>query len=95
MTRVRLADRSDADIARQVRGARAMLGWSQDDLARRAAVAPRTIADLEAGRRLPRDGTVERIVQALSEAGMVLVGTPDGIGLFLKSSVDGGANGKA
>ena len=56
--------------AEQCRGARAMLGWSQDDLARAANVARQTIADFERGARTPIANNILAIVNALERAGI-------------------------
>ena len=56
----------------QIRGARAMLGWSIDELARHAAVGTATIARIEhAGQgTLGQCRTVERIERAFTECGI-------------------------
>ena len=61
--------------------ARAGLHMSQADLARRADVAPATIAEFEKGRRTPYDRTVRDIQRVLEDAGVIFV---DG-GLTLKA----------
>lgn len=57
----------------QCRMARAGLHMSQADLARRADVAPATIAEFETGRRTPYDRTVRDIQRVLEEAGVTFV----------------------
>ena len=57
----------------QCRMARAGLHISQADLARRAHVAPATIAEFEKGRRTPYDRTVRDIKRVLEEAGATFV----------------------
>lgn len=54
--------------------ARAGLHMSQLELARRARVAPATIAEFEKGRRTPYQRTIREIQQALEEAGAEFVG---------------------
>jgi predicted transcriptional regulator len=56
---------------RQIKAARALLGWSQDDLARAAEVSIPTIKRLEAfdGPLGGRDQTAEKIVGAIESAG--------------------------
>jgi predicted transcriptional regulator len=58
----------------QVRGARAQLGWSQDDLVRESLVSRPTIADFELGKRTPQARTVADIVRALESAGIRFFG---------------------
>ena len=57
---------------RQVKAARALLAWSQDDLARAAEVSIPTIKRLEAfdGPLGGRDETAEKIVTAIESAGV-------------------------
>lgn len=57
----------------QCRMARAGLHISQADLARKAHVAPATIAEFEKGRRTPYDRTVRDIQRVLEEAGAIFV----------------------
>lgn len=57
--------------ARQIRAARAWLGWSQQDLADRSKVAKRTIAEFELGNRVPYDRTLRDLKEALEAAGVV------------------------
>ncbi|RWH76006.1 MAG: helix-turn-helix domain-containing protein [Mesorhizobium sp.] len=54
----------------QCRGARAMLGWSQDELAKAANVARQTIADFERGARLPIANNLASIRRTLEAAGI-------------------------
>jgi predicted transcriptional regulator len=56
---------------RQIKAARALLGWSQEDLAQRAGVSYPTIARLESsdGELGGRPDTVAKIVGALEAAG--------------------------
>ncbi len=83
MTVARDVREFNAATVRQVRGARGLLGWSQIELAHRSGVAARTLADFEAGRRVPRNGTIDRIVAAFADAGLEFIDRADGIGLFL------------
>ena len=53
----------------QCRAARALLNWSQEDLARRSKVAKKTIADFERGVTQPRAQTLTRI-SAFDTAGI-------------------------
>ena|SRR5579862_3836715 len=59
----------------QVKAARALLGWSQSDLARRSGVSEPTIARLEAlkGEFGGRVGTAKRIRTALETAGVEFI----------------------
>lgn len=67
------------------RAARALLGWSQDQLADASAVATKTIADFERQARAPYSRTLRDIRTALEDAGIQFI--PEnggGSGLRLK-----------
>jgi transcriptional regulator with XRE-family HTH domain len=57
----------------QSRGARAMLGWTRDELAERSKVSAATLADFEAGKRVPYDRTLADIRRALEEGGIEFI----------------------
>lgn len=60
---------------RQLKAARALLAWSQADLAKASAISEPTIKRLEAtdGELGGRPGTAEAIVTALESAGVIFV----------------------
>ncbi|MBS1098414.1 helix-turn-helix transcriptional regulator [Gluconobacter sphaericus] len=60
-------------LASQCRAARAMLGFSQRDLAKHAEVAHRTIADFETGSRTPHPRTLKAIRETLEKNGVVFI----------------------
>lgn len=57
----------------QCRAGRALVGWSQDDLAAAAKVAKRTIADFELGRRSTYDRTLRDLREAMEQHGAVFL----------------------
>jgi transcriptional regulator with XRE-family HTH domain len=57
----------------QSRGARAMLGWTRDELAERSKVSAATLADFEAGKRVPYNRTLADIRRALEEGGIEFI----------------------
>lgn len=61
--------------ARQVRAARGLLKWSQDELAYRAGVALSAVARFERDRReaATRSNTIEWVVRALEAGGIEFV----------------------
>ncbi|MGU3404411.1 helix-turn-helix domain-containing protein [Methylobacterium sp.] len=70
--------------ASQIRGARAMLGWTQKELAVRSGVAKRSIAGLELGTSTPKPETLERLVATLSAGGIEFRNADaDGVGIKL------------
>jgi transcriptional regulator with XRE-family HTH domain len=76
---------------RQVKAARAMLGWSQDDLAKHSGVSYPTIARLEAedGPLGGRSDTAEKLQHALQSAGIIFVAeNGDGPGVRLRKRED-------
>lgn len=75
---------------RQVKAARALLAWSQSDLAKAAGVSDPTVARLESvdGALGGRSGTVEAIRRALETAGVIFVDeNGEGAGVRLRKSV--------
>lgn len=58
----------------QIRSARALLGWSQRELARRAQVGTSTVADFERGARAPTNNNVQSMVEALEKGGVEFTG---------------------
>lgn len=60
---------------RQIKAARALLGWSQADLARGSSISEPTIARLEAaeGEIGGRQGTARKIQAALEKAGIEFI----------------------
>jgi transcriptional regulator with XRE-family HTH domain len=57
----------------QCRGARAMLGWSQAELAEAASVSKTTIVDFERGTRIPHRNNLAAIRRALETAGIEFI----------------------
>jgi DNA-binding XRE family transcriptional regulator len=64
----------------QCRAARALLGWSQKDLAERAGVRVLALRRFESGATDPRASTRDRIEKALLDAGIELI-EDDGVGV--------------
>jgi transcriptional regulator with XRE-family HTH domain len=54
----------------QLRGARAMLGWTFNELTRRSKIHRRTIRKLEKGEAKPQRQTLARILAALAAGGI-------------------------
>lgn len=57
----------------QCRAARALIGWSQDQLAEASKVAKATLANFELGKRTPYERTLADIERALEAAGVIFV----------------------
>ena len=75
--------------AAHIRAARALLGWHQDELARRAKIGLATIQRLErspAGPVMAHVATVVKISDCLKKAGIVFLDRDDagGIGVRLR-----------
>lgn len=62
---------------RQVKAARALLGWTQADLAEHAHLGPATVADFEREARTPNSNTVGAIRRAFTAAKVTFV--PGGV----------------
>lgn len=80
-------------FAPEIRAARALLGWSQDELARAASVGVATVRRLEAaGEEIKGSAeTVWKIQQALEDAGVEFIPaeTGKGPGVRLRQEVEG------
>jgi len=63
----------------QCRAARSWIGWSQQDLAKRASVGLSTVKDFESGSRKPIANNLNAIQKALEEGGLRFVYSPDGV----------------
>nr|WP_320200792.1 helix-turn-helix transcriptional regulator [Agrobacterium sp. rho-13.3]MDX8310154.1 helix-turn-helix transcriptional regulator [Agrobacterium sp. rho-13.3] len=57
----------------QCRGARAMLGWSQAQLAAEANLSRQTVADFERGAHVPISNNIASITAAFQKAGIELI----------------------
>lgn len=63
----------DVIIPAQVRAGRALMGWSQEQLATEAGVGLSSIRDVESQKRASEAGVVSSIRRALENAGVVFV----------------------
>src|SRR5579871_5068128 len=54
----------------RIRAGRALLGWSQQELARHAGIAASTIADFERGKRTPTAENLKAMKDTLEGAGV-------------------------
>lgn len=77
----------------QCRAARALIGWSQDQLASASKVAKATIANFEAGRRTPYERTLGDIGSALEAAGVQFIPENGGGEGVRKAKPKGSAHG--
>jgi DNA-binding XRE family transcriptional regulator len=59
--------------AAQCRGARAMIGWSQNQLSEAAKVSRQTVVDFERGARTPYPNNLTALRTALEAAGVIFV----------------------
>ncbi|GJD70195.1 helix-turn-helix domain-containing protein [Methylobacterium gnaphalii] len=57
----------------QCLAARALVGWTRSELAERSGVAASTLADFEAGKRVPYPRTLADIRRTLEEAGVIFI----------------------
>lgn len=58
---------TETSVGIRIRRFRRRRGWSQEELAARAGLSPRTISDLERGLRLPGYKTLSALARAISE----------------------------
>lgn len=54
----------------QIRAARALLSWSQNELSERAGINKNTVAAIETGKNVPHQDTYRKIVGAIESAGI-------------------------
>lgn len=70
----------------QIKAARSLLDWTQDDLASVAGVTSRTVRSLEADAHRPFDKTFSKLELALESAGIRFLNTEAGVGVILAAS---------
>ena len=72
----------------QLRAARALVGWSREDLANKSGVGAGTIKDFELNCSDPKQGTVQKWRRALEAAGVQFIDEDvnGGPGLRLRSA---------
>jgi DNA-binding XRE family transcriptional regulator len=70
----------------QIRAARALLGWSQDQLCHAAEVSERTLRAVEGEEGGSSLRSVRKLHDALEAAGLTFLATDAGIGVFLRRS---------
>jgi DNA-binding XRE family transcriptional regulator len=68
----------------QIRAARALLAWSQEDLAREAGVVRRTLTGLETQTAETKVETMEKVVAALEAHGIEFVRQGEAFGVILR-----------
>ena len=70
----------------QLRAARALVGWSREDLAKRSGVGANTTKDFEINSSNPKLGTVQKWMRALEKEGVIFQDESDaeGPGVRLK-----------
>ena len=72
----------------QVKAARAMLGWSQEELASRIAVKRQALINFEKGLHIFKSETIERCRCVMEEAGITFIATESGaVGVLLSEDV--------
>jgi DNA-binding XRE family transcriptional regulator len=74
--------------SRQIRAARALLGWSQQDLADRAILSVNAVKRLEAQQTDPRVSTVLAVKTALEAAGVEFLSPGEGRGVGVRLASD-------
>lgn len=64
---------SDDILPRQLRAARALIGWTREELAGASGATVRNLARIEAGEIKPRTRTVAALRAALASAGVEFI----------------------
>jgi transcriptional regulator with XRE-family HTH domain len=71
----------------QSRAARALLDWSQAELAERSNLSESTVRDFEKGRRLPTINNLAALRHALESAGVIFIDqNGDGPGIRIRKA---------
>lgn len=65
--------RPDVITSAQIRAARALLSWSQKELATQCGMSEIAIKNIERGRSDPRSSTLAAIIKAFDDAGVVFL----------------------
>ncbi|HYD65759.1 helix-turn-helix transcriptional regulator [Azospirillum sp.] len=73
---------------RQIRAARALLGWTQETLADTALVALTALKRLESDRLEVRDATRDAVRKALEDHGVIFLSSARGLGVMLVDQPD-------
>ena len=71
----------------QMVAGRAILGWSQRDLARKLHISSPQVSEYEHGLQMS-DERMKMMVTALQDAGVVFVALPEGRGVVLRDNVE-------
>jgi DNA-binding XRE family transcriptional regulator len=71
---------ADRAVIRQLRAARALLGWNQESLAYVCGVTAKTISNFERGFCVPSTATEYAIRDALEKAGIIFIQGDDDMG---------------
>ena len=70
---------------RQIRAARAILGWTREDLLAASGISMSALLRMEGGLADSRGSTLNKVVKALAKVGIEFVTRDDGaIGIILK-----------
>lgn len=77
------------EVGGRIRALRNERGWSQDELAERAGVSPRTVHSLEKGEHTPQPKKLRAVLDALGvakpeEGAITIEGLPDDVAVFLR-----------
>ena len=72
--------------AAQVRGARAMAGMTQSELAEASGIQRLAVVKFESGDSTPHDSTLLKIQAALEGRGIVFIETDAGVGVILATA---------
>jgi transcriptional regulator with XRE-family HTH domain len=67
----------------QCRAARALLGWTQLDLAVASSVSTDTVRNFETHVRVPRRASLEQMVMAFKAAEVTFIGNGEGLGVMM------------
>ena len=72
--------------AAQCRAARALLKWSQEDLAERSGIGVATIRTFETDASSPYKRTLQTLKTTFEEAGVAFIDRDEGVGVMLRKA---------
>ena len=76
---------SDTLTPEQSRAARALLDWSQEEMAKASHLGLSTVRDFEKGRRTPSHNNLAGMRRSLEDAGVIFIpANGDGVGVRLR-----------
>lgn len=78
ITQIELSIVEEKIDGRLCAAARALLGWSQDELCKQSGISRKTLSDFETQTRRPHVRIIRDVIRALSSEGVIFAKAPGG-----------------